>query len=88
MMSDHSIHEPPIEAIRDEAYRLYLASGRMEGRDRENWFLAQQKLEQTQSAQDFEKNKDNLIHFPLNANAMPTNTPNPFPPPNFNENAS
>ena len=87
-MSELSHHEPSFDAIRAEAYRLYLASGLVEGRDQENWFLAKQRLYQAQRLQEQADTDGNLIHFPLNANAIPTYTPHPFPQQILNEYAS
>jgi hypothetical protein len=87
MKNAQSTHETHIEAIRAEAYRLYLASDRMERRDLENWILAERIVKHAERDQDLAGIEPSAIHFPLNANALPGNTPHPFSPPNPNENA-
>lgn len=69
--------EPSDTEIREEAYRLYLASGRVPGRELENWLQAREIL-RNRFHQDAEP-EDAEIHFPLNADAQCVDTPHPFP---------
>jgi hypothetical protein len=67
------------DAIRKEAYQIYLASGRIPGREVENWVLAEQNLRERQADEHEHPIDDYEIHFAMSPNACPTDTPNPFP---------
>jgi hypothetical protein len=68
-----------VEAIRSEAYRIYLESGRVEGRDLENWLLAKRLFRDFEATPEFLKPAETEIHFPLNAKASSSNTHHPYP---------
>jgi len=67
--------------IRDEAYRLFVASGRAPGRDLEHWLLAEHLVQSRRAAAGSTAlQPENLLHFPLNEKAIAMDTPHPFPP--------
>lgn len=66
--------------IRDEAYRLFLASGRIPGRDLENWLLAEQRVRSRRVHADPSAAAQSMLRFPLNEHAICRDTPHPFSP--------
>ena len=77
---------PQLEAIDEEvrkaAYLLYLASGCVLGRDRENWLAAQAKItsQPLSTVENTQSSSTVKLHFPLNANASrgPFDSLSPF----------
>jgi Protein of unknown function (DUF2934) len=78
-MKENYCCEPSDAEIREEAYRLYLASGRVPGRELENWIQAREQLRERGSRSYFVRSNEPELHFPLNADALCVDTPNPFP---------
>jgi hypothetical protein len=66
--------------IREEAYRLFQASGCAPGHDLENWLLAKRLVEARRVSISSRGQEDSLLRFPLNEKAICHDTPHPFSP--------
>jgi hypothetical protein len=64
--------------IREEAYRLYVASGCVPGRDLDNWLLAQELVARRRRALTPSEPNPERLHFPPSADAQIHNTLHPF----------
>lgn len=77
-MISHFCFGPSDAEIREEAYRIFCDSDRVNGRELEHWLMAKARLEERASRAPTRQRPDAPLHFPLNAEAL-CETPHPFP---------